>query len=63
LPSDEDLIKLEEHKELSDSFKIPASFWTKLAQDASSFFGCQDNRDVDEKLETFGERSLSALIL
>ena len=32
---------------LSSTFKIPETFWTPVAQEASGFFGCQDREDAD----------------
>jgi hypothetical protein len=34
--------------QLSNSFKIPAAFWTPAAQEASGFFGCQAQQDEND---------------
>ncbi|CZR68590.1 uncharacterized protein PAC_18489 [Phialocephala subalpina] len=53
LPVVADLTSSKIHEELSNRFKIPAMFWSSVAQDASGFFGCQDTRDTRGDLENF----------
>ncbi|CAG8956320.1 hypothetical protein HYFRA_00003700 [Hymenoscyphus fraxineus] len=43
LPERSDELKLEDIKTLSKALRIPKLFWTPLADEASSFFGCQES--------------------
>ncbi|KAF8850701.1 hypothetical protein BDZ45DRAFT_186193 [Acephala macrosclerotiorum] len=53
LPEVTKLARLTVYEKLCDQFKIPVTFWSSIAHEASGFFSCQDIRDINGELKTF----------
>ncbi|KAH6696618.1 hypothetical protein BKA61DRAFT_741568 [Leptodontidium sp. MPI-SDFR-AT-0119] len=53
LPS-EDTFSQEDCNSLTNRFKIPSSFWSRLAKDASGFVGSNVTQDTSANLESYG---------